>query len=59
MKALHPISHSVHKKTNGITKAHTSWFIHLHLVASLVEVDRVLTNDGSHFLLFSRHVLRL
>ena len=28
---------------------------HLHLMASLVEVDSVVTGDGNHFLLSSVH----
>ena len=30
---------------------------HLHLMASLVEVDSVVTSDGNHFLLSSVHSL--
>ena len=55
LKALKGISFSIHflaikHKSNRVTQHN-----HLHLVASLVEVDRVLTNNGGHFLLFSTH----
>ena len=55
LKALHAMSYAFNTEAEFAIHTRNAWHLNLHLVASLVEVDSVVTGDGNHFLLSGVH----